>query len=136
MFAVGHSFRQTAGTRRGNYSRSGEMRANTFISRNSIQTSSFSQTGSSRRTARRVAVLSAAALSLLGIRQASAQLYWDPNDATSGAGGASPAGQWNASNANWTTDATGQSPATTWVAGSTAVFAAGDDATGAYTVTL
>jgi autotransporter-associated beta strand protein len=61
-------------------------------------------------------------------------LYWDADGVTAGAGGASPTGDW--SGQNWTTDPLGLTAGSTWTADSTAVFAAGQEATGAYTVTL
>jgi fibronectin-binding autotransporter adhesin len=66
----------------------------------------------------------------------SAQLYWDINGASPGAGGATPAGPWDTGTANWTTDSTGSSATGLWTDGNTAVFAAGSDATGSYTVTV
>jgi fibronectin-binding autotransporter adhesin len=63
--------------------------------------------------------------------------YWDINGATAGAGGATPTGTWDTSTSNWTTDPTGSSATATWGgAANTAVFSAGTDATGAYTVTI
>ncbi|HSY18930.1 MAG TPA: YDG domain-containing protein, partial [Candidatus Acidoferrales bacterium] len=64
-----------------------------------------------------------------------ANLYWDINGATAGAGGTSPSGTWDTA-ANWTTDPTGASATTTWVSDSVAIFSAGTDATGAYTSSL
>jgi autotransporter-associated beta strand protein len=65
-------------------------------------------------------------------------LYWDLNGTTPGAGGATPAGIWNAANTNWNSDYTGGGGGTigAWSAGSSAYFAAGADATGTYTVTV
>ena len=76
-------------------------------------------------------------LLIAAITQASAQsLYWDIDGATAGAGGATPAGFWDAVTANWSTDSLGASTGGVWTDGLTAVFAAGTDATGAYTVTV
>src|SRR6478672_13844061 len=63
--------------------------------------------------------------------------YWDV-DVTPrpGAGSATPSGTWNAAAANWNTDSTGALLPTTWTAGNIADFAAGTNATGAYTVTV
>src|SRR3954462_9168229 len=63
--------------------------------------------------------------------------YWDL-DVTprAGAGSATPSGTWNATAANWNTDSTGTLLPTTWTAGNIADFAAGTNATGAYTVTI
>ncbi|NWK56518.1 autotransporter-associated beta strand repeat-containing protein [Verrucomicrobiaceae bacterium N1E253] len=60
--------------------------------------------------------------------------YWDTNGATAGAGGATPSGNW--SDANWSASETGEAATSNWTGGHAAVFAAGGDATGAYTVTL
>lgn len=49
----------------------------------------------------------------------STTLYWDTNGATPGLGGS---GTWDATAANWTTDATGSSPTQAWVDGGNAVF--------------
>ncbi|MDI1318956.1 MAG: PEP-CTERM sorting domain-containing protein [bacterium] len=67
-------------------------------------------------------------------------LYWDINGKTAGAGGATPAGTWSTSggaNRAWTTSSAGTLKATSnWIAAADAVFSAGTDATGAYTVTV
>lgn len=65
-----------------------------------------------------------------------APFQWDINGNTAGAGGASPAGTWDAATANWTTTAAGTESTTAWVDGKSAAFAAGTDATGSYTVTV
>jgi autotransporter-associated beta strand protein len=71
----------------------------------------------------------------LTVGVASAQpVYWDLNGSTAGAGGATPSGTWDAS-AYWN-DAAGTGTAASWIAGRTATFAAGTDATGTYTVTV
>src|SRR5262250_808584 len=63
--------------------------------------------------------------------------YWDTNGATAGAGGTTPSATWDTgSTANWTTDSTGSSVPTTWTAGDIAVFSAGSDATGSFTITV
>lgn len=71
---------------------------------------------------------------------ASAQtLYWDTNGKTTGAGGTAPTGIWTTANSdkNWNTTAAGTTtnPAA-WTSGADAVFSAGTDATGAYSVTV
>jgi len=67
-------------------------------------------------------------------------LFWDINGKTTGAGGATPAGIWSTSggtNKEWTTSSDGTLKATSnWISGADAVFSAGIDATGAYTVTV
>lgn len=65
-----------------------------------------------------------------------AQLYWDTNGATAGAGGTSPSGLWDTSTSNWNDTIDGRGGASRWVDGSDAVFSAGTDATGAFTVTV
>ncbi len=64
--------------------------------------------------------------------------YWDIDDATPGAGGGdAPFGTWDTgTTANWTTDPTGASTATTWAANDFAVFSAGTNATNAFTVEI
>ncbi|HEX2862175.1 MAG TPA: autotransporter-associated beta strand repeat-containing protein, partial [Lacunisphaera sp.] len=75
---------------------------------------------------------------LLGLAVSSvclrAQLYWDINGPTAGAG-AAPAGTWGADNF-WSSSATGAATTSAWSDGSVAVFSAGTDATGSYTVTV
>jgi len=62
--------------------------------------------------------------------------YWDINGATAGAGGATPSGTWDTgTTANWSTDSAGAIATTTWAASDAAVFSAGGDATGTFTVT-
>lgn len=65
---------------------------------------------------------------------AKAQLYWDSNGATAGAG-VTPTGTWGTSTF-WTTDAAGLSATTGYTAGSAVVFSAGSDATGSPTITV
>jgi autotransporter-associated beta strand protein len=68
-----------------------------------------------------------------------AQLYWDTNGAADGATDTDPdaPGIWDAVTSNWNQSADGIGAGTqTWVPDSVAVFAAGFDATGTYTVTI
>lgn len=60
--------------------------------------------------------------------------YWDTNSTTVGAGGTSPGGVWNAANTNWSSAAAGDAATSTWNPGDAAVFSAGSDATGSYSV--
>ncbi|HOX59446.1 MAG TPA: immunoglobulin domain-containing protein, partial [Candidatus Paceibacterota bacterium] len=60
--------------------------------------------------------------------------YWDLNAAATGAG-AAPAGTWNSTSANWSSSANGTVATGPW-AGQDAIFAAGTDATSAYTVSV
>ncbi len=58
---------------------------------------------------------------------AHAQLYWDTNGTTLGAG-VTADGTWDTgTTSNWTTDATGENAATTYVAASDVTFSAGSD---------
>lgn len=62
--------------------------------------------------------------------------YWDLNGADAGAGGASPAGTWDAAGTNWNATAAGTNDPVAWTPGLAAVFAAGADATGSYAVSV
>ena len=63
--------------------------------------------------------------------------YWDMNGATAGAGGATPNGIWSTSGvANWNIASDGTGTVYNWFSDNDAVFGAGTDATGSYTVTL
>lgn len=62
--------------------------------------------------------------------------YWDTDGATAGAGGATPNGTWDAATTNWNPDPAGTGTAAAWSPGEFAVFAAGTNATGSYTVTV
>lgn len=92
--------------------------------------------GRGKRTGSAVAL--AAVMSLLSASPAGAQsaLYWDINGATAGAGGATPNGGWSTAATNWSTATAGNVATGAWVNGSTAVFAAGTDATGSYAINL
>ncbi|MBI5689058.1 MAG: autotransporter-associated beta strand repeat-containing protein [Verrucomicrobia bacterium] len=66
-----------------------------------------------------------------------AQFYWDTSGSTAGAGGSTPSGTWSTSAANWSSSSAGTAATAAWSGSSNdAVFAAGTDATGAYTVTV
>lgn len=77
------------------------------------------------------ALIVAAAPRLFG-----ATAFWDIDGVPPGAGGPTPSGTWDTTLTNWSLDATGAAATQAWVPGDTAVFAAGSDATGAYTVTI
>jgi fibronectin-binding autotransporter adhesin len=62
--------------------------------------------------------------------------YWDVNSTSTGAGGPAATGTWDGSLAKWNPDAVGTNTVAVWSAGSKAVFAAGTDATGTYSVTV
>jgi fibronectin-binding autotransporter adhesin len=62
-------------------------------------------------------------------------LYWDTNGAVDGSGNA--AGTWDVGvTSNWSADSTGLSATTTWTDGNAAIFSAGTDGTGGWTVTV
>ncbi len=68
---------------------------------------------------------------------APANAYWDINGATAGAGGATPSGTWSTTGAaNWNFSADGTGTTNNWTNGDNAIFSAGADATGSYTLTL
>jgi fibronectin-binding autotransporter adhesin len=69
---------------------------------------------------------------------AQTSLYWDTNGTTAGAGGTTPSGTWKTtgSNANWNTVSAGTGTTANWTNNSIAVFSAGTDATGSYTVSV
>ena len=62
--------------------------------------------------------------------------YWDLNNTTPDAGGSAPTGTWDAASMAWNSAADGTGTTAPWTAGQTAVFAAGGDATGTYTVAV
>lgn len=62
--------------------------------------------------------------------------HWDINGSTAGAGGTTPAAIWDAGNTYWNPGAAGTNAPAVWTPGQVAVFAAGTDATGTYTVTV
>ncbi|HSW18009.1 MAG TPA: autotransporter outer membrane beta-barrel domain-containing protein [Ramlibacter sp.] len=81
---------------------------------------------------------SASLLLALGWAPAGAQsvLYWDGNGATPGAGSA-PSGIWSTGSNAWSDAPAGDSASIDpWIDGSSAVFAAGGDASASYTVSL
>ena len=62
-------------------------------------------------------------------------LYWDTNGVIDGSGNAG--GTWDVGGtSNWSADSTGLSATTTWADGNAAVFSAGTDGTGGWTVTV
>src|SRR4051794_32888251 len=63
-------------------------------------------------------------------------IYWDTDGPTQGAGGATPSGAWDGITTNWNAIADGTGDGTAWVDGNVAIFAAGTNATGPYTVTV
>jgi autotransporter-associated beta strand protein len=82
------------------------------------------------------ATLTLASTILLTCAARGADVYWDIDGATAGAGGASPVGTWDTgTTANWTTDSTGSSATQVWTSGDNAIFSAGSNATGTFDVT-
>jgi len=72
-----------------------------------------------------------------GAAARAATLYWDTNGAAAGAGGATPSGTWDVgTTANWSTSSAGTIATQVYSGKNQAVFAAGTDATGSYTVTV
>ncbi|MFZ9938032.1 MAG: beta strand repeat-containing protein, partial [Luteolibacter sp.] len=61
--------------------------------------------------------------------------YWDLNGDVAGAGSEAPSGTWG-TDSNWTTEPGGTAATGPWSPGRTAVFSAGNDATGAYTISV
>jgi len=78
--------------------------------------------------------LSLVVFSLAPFAGHAADRYWDLNGEAAGAGGPTPSGAFT--DLNWNPDAGGTSTTQAFVSGDTAIFAAGTDATGEYTVTL
>lgn len=66
----------------------------------------------------------------------SQSLYWDLNGSANGSGGPAPSGVWDATTPNWNLNSAGTGTLSPWNSGNTAVFSAGTDATGQYTLTL
>jgi autotransporter-associated beta strand protein len=62
--------------------------------------------------------------------------YWDLNGAIAGSGSATPDGVWNEFNTSWNTNAAGMGVTSNRTPNLAAVFSAGDDATGSYTVSV
>ncbi|MDB6170933.1 MAG: putative autotransporter protein [Chthoniobacteraceae bacterium] len=75
-----------------------------------------------------------ASIASLSLPLNAADRFWDINSQLPGAGGPLPDGNWE--NANWTLSPAGTEPGSFWDPSDSAVFAAGTDATGAYTITL
>jgi autotransporter-associated beta strand protein len=78
-----------------------------------------------------------APVNAIQIIQPATTLFWDRNGSSSGAGGSTPTGIWataGSNRTNWSTNSAGTSSSVNWTNGAVAVFSAGSDATGAYTV--
>ncbi len=77
------------------------------------------------------------AMSVLVTPASAGPMYWDIDGDTAGSGpNTTPAGTWDAANTYWSSSAVGDVATAAWTAGDTAVFAAGTDASGTYTVTV
>ena len=63
-------------------------------------------------------------------------LYWDINGSTAGSGGSTPSGTWDGSTTNWNDTSDGTGTAVPWASDAVAVFSAGTDANGTYTITV
>lgn len=74
-------------------------------------------------------------LEVSGVVPPAPSAFWDANGLTAGAGGATPIGTWGTDDF-WSSNAAGDVATAAFSAGNEAVFAAGADATGIYTVTL
>ena len=64
------------------------------------------------------------------------RLYWDLNGATAGAGGSTLSGTWDSTTANFNTSSAGTNATNAWIGGRVAMFAAGSDGGGTYTVNV
>src|SRR5215208_354745 len=63
--------------------------------------------------------------------------YWDVDVVSrAGAGSTTPTSVWSATSTHWNTDSSGLGIPTAWTTGNEAVFSAGTNATGTYTVTV
>jgi autotransporter-associated beta strand protein len=76
-------------------------------------------------------------LALLATHSQAQSLYWDINDTTPGSGGPTPTGVWDLTTLRWN-NAAGDTTSAAWTNSGleAALFAAGSDATGTYSVTL
>jgi autotransporter-associated beta strand protein len=83
----------------------------------------------------RALVLTILAL-VIGSSAQAALKYWDINGTTPGSGQGTGAGTWDTTTSNWSTDSTGNSATTTFATSDTAVFSAGTDATGIWTLNV
>jgi len=82
-------------------------------------------------------ITSLVCFALCGLSARSATYYWDINGDGAGAGGATPSGTWDTGvTANWSTDSAGGVATTTWTDNDDAIFSAGSDAIGTFTVEL
>jgi fibronectin-binding autotransporter adhesin len=92
------------------------------------------KTATSRLLRKSVATL--VPLFILASPLSAAMVYWDTNGVTPGAG-ATPTGTWDNSTPNWNSDPGGEGagPAV-WNPADIAVFSAGNDASGPYTITV
>jgi autotransporter-associated beta strand protein len=64
------------------------------------------------------------------------RLYWDLNGSTAGAGGSTLTGTWDSASTEWNPNSAGTSSTNAWVGGEVAMFAAGTDGGGTYSVSV
>jgi len=64
------------------------------------------------------------------------RLYWDLNGSTAGAGGSTPGGTWDSGTTNFNPSSAGTGTPSAWIGGRVAMFAAGTDGGGSYTVAV
>src|SRR5688572_3917657 len=91
------------------------------------------------KRARQILATVSASFALASSSALAADLYWDINGTTGGAGfSGTAAGVWDTSGNRWSTNPTGTSATGTWLndGSATAVFSAGTDATGTFNITL
>jgi autotransporter-associated beta strand protein len=74
-------------------------------------------------------------LVISGVLPPSPKSYWDANGNAAGAGSAAPFGIWG-TDSFWSPNLAGDAATAAWQSGSDAIFAAGSDAIGSYTVTV
>src|SRR5688572_6206794 len=92
--------------------------------------------GRSLRRPRNLLIAAAAAAlpALAAVTTSAAPLYWDMNGTATGSSN-STHGSWGVTN-SWNSDPNGTAVPGAWIAGSTAVFSAGTNATGATSATV
>jgi hypothetical protein len=73
---------------------------------------------------------------LVAVSGSAQQLWWDVNGPLAGAGGPAPTGLWDGASTSWSSSSAGTAATSGWVPGATAIFAAGSDASGTYSITL
>ncbi len=82
----------------------------------------------------RLVALGLSVACLAGTASAATQ-YWDTNGPTAGAGGSTPTGTWGIDN-YWSTSSAGTAATGGWGSGNAAIFSAGTDATGTFSIAV